>query len=77
MTIKMLICLFVYGFFNHCWTPTGSFPESFVQIKLDLAEIFRMKNVYLFVCLWICLFYVLIIVGHPQEHLLSVFEDLN
>ena len=27
--------------FNPRGTPTGSFPESFVKIRLDLAEIFR------------------------------------
>ena len=48
----MFICLFVYLFvclfidlfvfcFNLCGTPTESSPENFVEIRLDLAEIFR------------------------------------
>ena len=53
----MFICLFVRFFFifclNHCFTPTGSFPEICGKIWLDLAEIFRTKEMFidLFVCL--------------------------
>ena len=46
--------LFVYGFdyfcFNHHGTAKGSFPESFVKIRLDLAEVFRILK-SLFDCL--------------------------
>ena len=47
----MFVCLFVCMFFclfvglfvlfclNHRGTPSGTFPESFVMIVLDLAEI--------------------------------------
>ena len=73
--------LFLYGFvcffalfvcFIYHEAPTVSFPESFVKIGIDLAEISRiLKKVYLFVwlfiCVWICLFFVLIIVGHPYD----------
>merc|ERR1711942_144547 len=42
---------------NHLGTPTGIYPENFVKIGLDLAEIYRiLKNVYLFICLFVCLF---------------------
>ena len=48
MFICLFVCLFVYGFvffcFNHHGTPTGSFPESFVKIRFDLAEIFGIKK---------------------------------
>ena len=79
--VHLIWALFAYGLgcffcFNHHGTPTGRFPESFLKIQLDLAEIFRIKHVYLsvclLVCLWICLFFVLIIMGHPQEVLLKV-----
>ena len=38
-----VFCLFMELFFcfNHFGTPKGSFPESFLKIGLDLAEIFR------------------------------------
>merc|ERR1711872_637990 len=43
-------------YFHHLGTPTGIYPENFVKIRLDLAEIFRIsKNVYLSVCLFVCL----------------------
>ena len=55
----MFICLFVDLFifyFNHLGTPTGIYPENFMKIGLDLAEIYRiLKNVYLFVSLFVCL----------------------
>ena len=35
------MCLFFC--FNHLGTPTGSFPENFVKILLDLAEILRIR----------------------------------
>ena len=77
----MYDCLFVELFvfyLNHLRTPTGIYPENFVKIGLDLAEIYRiLKNVYLFVCLFVCLlnclFFILIILGHPQEYTLKNF----
>ena len=55
----MFVCLFIdlFFYFNHLGTPTGSYPENFVKIQLDLAEIFRIyENSHLFVCLFVCLF---------------------
>ena len=49
--------LFIYLFvfcFNRSETPTKSSPENFVKIRLDLAEIFRIKK--MFICLVVCLF---------------------
>ena len=44
----MFVCLFVYIFFifcfNHRRIPTGSFPQNFVKIRLDLAEILRISK---------------------------------
>ena len=48
----MFICLFVCLFLfmelivvvNHCRTLRGSFPENFVKIRLDLAEILRISK---------------------------------
>ena len=82
----MFICLFVWLFdcwtvcffyFNHLGTPTGIYPENFVKIGLDLAEIYRiLKNVYLFVCLFVCLltclFFTLIILEHQKEYTLKI-----
>ena len=59
----MFICLFVclvvdlfVFYLYHLGTPTGIYPENFMKIQLDLAEIYRiLKNVYLFVCLFVCL----------------------
>ena len=45
--VHLIWAMFVYGFgcfffcFIHHGTATGSFPESFVKIRLDLAEVFR------------------------------------
>ena len=79
----MFICLFVclltslFFYFNHLGTPTGIYPENFMKIGLDLAEIYRiLKNVYLFVCLFVCLltclFFILIFLGHPHEYTLKI-----
>ena len=55
----MFICLFVclliwlFFYFDNLGTPTGSYPENFVKIQLDLAEIFRILKCsfgYLFAC---------------------------
>ena len=35
--------MFVFCF-NHCRIPTGSFPQNFVKIGLDLAEILRISK---------------------------------
>ena len=40
--------------FNHSRTPTERFPENFVKIQLDLAEIFRIEK---------CLFVYLLVYG--------------
>ena len=43
----MFVCLFVDRFvfyFNHLGTPTGIYPENFVKISLDLAEILRISK---------------------------------
>ena len=47
MFICLFVCLFVYIFvscFNHRKIPNGSFPQNFVKIGLDLAEIFRISK---------------------------------
>ena len=35
--------MFVF-YFNHSGTPKESFPENFVKIRLDLAEILRIRK---------------------------------
>ena len=70
--VHLIWAMFVYGFgcfyFIHHGTPTGSFPESFVKIRLDLAVIFCIKMlIHLFVYLLVYGFFVFIIIGHPQE----------
>ena len=77
--LKMFICccLFVcllncFFFYNNCHrTPTGIYPENFMRIGLDLAEI---KNVCLFACLCVnrLVFFIFIILGHPQEYTLKI-----
>ena len=83
MFICLFVCLFVFWlvffYFNHLGTPTGMYPENFVKIRLDLAEIYRiLKNVYLFVCLFVCLltclFFILIFLGHPHEYTLKILR---
>ena len=74
MFVCWLVCFF---YFNHLGTPRGIYPENFVKIGLDLAEIYSiLKNVYLFVCLFVCLlthlFFILIILGDPQEYTLKI-----
>ena len=64
MFICLFVCLFVNWFFcfsyiNHLGTPTGNYPENFVKIRHDLAEILRITKLdwkCLFVCLVVCLF---------------------
>ena len=39
--------MFIYSFvfcFNHRRIPKGSFPQNFVKIRLDLAEILRISK---------------------------------
>ena len=77
-------CLFmglvVFCFIHH-GTPTGSFPENFVKIRLDLAKILRILK--LFICMFYGLFvyefvfFVLIIVGHPQKVPLEILWRSN
>ena len=81
--LKMFVCLFVcsliclFYYFNHLGTPTGSYTENFVKIGLDLAEMMRILKMFicLFVCLfiyWFVCFFILIVLGHPQEVTLKV-----
>ena len=58
MFIYLFVCflfidLFVFCF-ELCGTPTESSPENFVEIRLDLSEIFRIKK--MLICLFVCLF---------------------
>ena len=50
MFIYLIVCLFVCEFvcfcFNHGGTLIESFPENFVKIRLDLAEILRIRKLY-------------------------------
>ena len=79
----LFVCLFVDPFvfyFYHLGTPPGIYPDNFVKIRLYLVEIYRiLKNVYLFVCLFVCLltclFFILNIIGHPQEYTLKFGKD--
>ena len=60
----MFVCLFVclltglFFYFNHLGTPTEIYPENFVKIPLDLAEILRIRKLdwKMFICLFVCLF---------------------
>ena len=43
----MFVCFFTYQFvfcFNHSRIPKESFPQNFVKIGLDLAEILRISK---------------------------------
>ena len=43
----MFVYLFIYSLFfgfNHRRIPKGSFPQNFVKIRLDLAEILRISK---------------------------------
>ena len=51
--VRLFVCLLVF-YFNHLGTLTEIYPENFVKIRLDLAEIFKIKN--MFICLFVCLF---------------------
>ena len=70
MFIYLFVCFFVYYLFfclNPHGTPTGSFPEIFMEVWLYLAEIFRIKKC-LIVCLFVCLFVELFVFyfNHPR-----------
>ena len=75
--VGLFVCLFIdlFGFcFSHSGTPTESSSENFVNIRLDLADILRIRKLDLemFICLFVCLFvhrfvFFLIILGHPQK----------
>ena len=53
----MFVDQFVF-YFNHFGTPTGIYPENFLKIPLDLAEILRIRKLdwKMFICLFMCLF---------------------
>ena len=72
----MFICLFVYWlvyfYFNNLGTPKGSYPENLWRSDLIWLGYLGSKNVYLFVCLLICLIFILIIMGHPQKVTLKI-----
>ena len=63
---KMFICLFVSlfvyifdcFFFNNHGIPKGSFPQNFVKIGLDLADILRIRKLdwEMFICLFVFIF---------------------
>ena len=45
MFVCVFVCLFIdFFYFNQCGTPTGCFPENFVKIGLDLADILRISK---------------------------------
>ena len=47
MFVCLFVCLFIYLFvfcFNHRRISKGSFPQNFVKIGLDLAEILRISK---------------------------------
>ena len=73
----LFVCCF---YFNILGTPTGSYPENFVKIGLDLTDIFRPLNVYLFICLFvcslICLFLFQLSWGTHRKLLWKFCEDL-
>ena len=55
----VIALVFVWFFcFNHSGTPTGSFPENFMKIQLDLAEILWIRKLEckIYICLFVCLF---------------------
>ena len=62
--VYLFVCLFVclltcwFFVFHHLGTPTGIYPENFVKIPLDLAEILRIRKLdwKMFICLFVCLF---------------------
>ena len=75
----LYVCLFIGLFvlyFDNLGTPTGIYPENFVKIRFDLAEIYRIKKCLFcfFVCLFVywlvCFSFILIILGHPQDYTL-------
>ena len=80
----LFVCLFIDLFvicFNHRETPKRSFPENFMKIWLDLADILRIRILdwKMFICLFVCLFvyrcvcfFPLIIVEYPQEVSLKI-----
>ena len=55
----MFVCLLTSLFFylGHLETCTGIYPENFVKIPLDLAEILRIRKLEwkMFICLFVCL----------------------
>ena len=51
----MFVRFFIF-YLSHLEIPLGRFSESFVKIRLDLAEILLILNC-LFVCLFVCLLF--------------------
>ena len=88
MFICLSVCLFVYLFidlFVFCFSngkiPTGSFPQNFVKIQLDLAEILGIRKLdwkmficLLFVCLFgcFCLHHILVPTGRLSESFVKI-----
>ena len=60
MFVSLFVCLLtgLFVYLNHLGTPTGIYPENFVKIPLDLAEILRIRKLdwKMFICLFVCLF---------------------
>ena len=57
--VYLFVCLLTgFFYFNHLETPTWIYPENFVKIPLDLAEILRIRKLdwKMFICLFVCLF---------------------
>ena len=72
----LFVCLFIYLFvfcFNHFSTTTESFPENFMKIRLDLAEI--LKGTYHKLFLWkIWIHIVIIMKVYYMFHMKSFFS---
>ena len=52
--VCLLVCFIDY--LNHLGLPTGSFPENFVTIWLNLTEILLIHTIVLCMCVFVCLF---------------------
>ena len=81
MFICLFVCLFVYRFVCFFFVLIFVGHQQKVPLKIlwrfDLIWLRYLgsKNVYLFVCLFVCLltcFFILIILGHPQKYTLKI-----
>ena len=76
--VCLLTCLFLFELF---WNTHRNIPWKFREDRTCFGwDIKNLKNVYLFVCLFVCLlicFFVLIILGHPQEVTLNILWRSN